>query len=179
MIDYFEIPKTQYFSHGVNTKEFYPKEPTFNQNPFSIGPSYPHDIDEWGYFYFAPKLLMVANNGLANDPTFDRKGFQYGLGLAMMNNLEITIAGPSHNKQFFNENLWMLSYPKLNLEFDIPNDKLLDLYHQHDVFEMNKGLKHIHENWDWYREKVKETTDKLSWENRTKELISIYERYIN
>jgi hypothetical protein len=38
---------------------------------------------------------MVANNGLAGDPTFDRKGFTYGLGLAMLNNLRITIAGPS------------------------------------------------------------------------------------
>jgi hypothetical protein len=81
-----------------------------------------------------PKLLMVASNGLAGDSTFDRKGFTYGLGLAMMNNLEITIAGPSSNKSFFNSHLWMLNYPKLNLVFDTHNNDLLELYHQHDIF---------------------------------------------
>jgi hypothetical protein len=29
-----------------------------------------------------PKLLMVANNGLAGNPGFDRKGFSYGIALA-------------------------------------------------------------------------------------------------
>ena len=51
----------------------------------------------------------------------------------MMNNLEITIAGPSANKQFFNSHLWMLNYPKLNLVFDTPNSTLLELYHDHEI----------------------------------------------
>ena len=223
LVEYFNFPKAQYFSHGVNTKEFYPK----NSAPpsSSSGPNYPYSMTELGWYHFHPKLLMIANNGLVNDPTFDRKGFKYGLGLAMMNDLEITIAGPSHNKKFFNENLWMLSYPKLNLVFDTPNDKLLELYHNHDVFvhptmleaghpnltmleaaaaglpiiadweletdfhgawraprdvfEMDRGLKNIGENWDWYKENVLNTAKELSWENRTKDLIQIYERFVN
>ena len=115
LVDYFDTDKVQYFSHGVNLNDFYPSSKPKPR------PS-------------KPKLLMIANNGLANDPTFDRKGFSYGLGLAMLNNLDITIAGPSANQQFFNSNLWMLSYPKLNLVFDLPNDQLLDLYHDHDIF---------------------------------------------
>jgi glycosyltransferase involved in cell wall biosynthesis len=203
LVDYFDHPKVQYFSHGVNTDEFYPL-------PFNSCPDH-------------PKLLMIAANGMNGDSGFDRKGFTYGLGLAMMNNLEITIAGPKFNQEFFNKHLWMLNYPKLNLVFDTPNDKLLNLYHNHDifvhptmleaghpnltmieaaaaglpiiadweletdfhgawraprnVFEMDKGLKDILSNWDYYKQRAINTGKELSWKNRTKELINIYESF--
>jgi hypothetical protein len=60
LVDYFDTPKCKYFAHGVNTDYYYP-------NP---------DLPPQGHF------LMVANNGLANDPTFDRKGFNFGIGLS-------------------------------------------------------------------------------------------------
>ena len=203
LVDYFNHPKCMYFSHGVNTSEFYPIE---KEKPTE------------------PKLLMVANNGLGGDATFDRKGFTYGLGLAMLNNLPITIAGPSDNKTFFNHHLWMLNYPKLNLVFDTPNSILLELYHNHDifihptmleaghpnltmveaaaaglpiiadwehnttfhgawrsprnVFEMDKGLKDIMNNWELYREKVSQTANNLDWFNRSEEIIKIYKQFI-
>lgn len=203
LVEYFNHPKCIYFSHGVNTDEFYP---TYKETPKS------------------PKLLMIANNGLAGDSSFDRKGFTYGLGLAMLNNLEITIAGPSANKNFFNHHLWMLNYPKLNLVFDTPNDILLELYHEHDifihptmleaghpnltmieaaaaglpiiadwesntdfhgawraprdVFEMDRGLKDILSNWDSYREKLNNTSQELSWINRSKDLLTIYNQFL-
>ena len=69
LVNYFDHPKCIYFSHGVNTDDFYPLP--FHSLPIN------------------PKLLMLANNGLGGDHTFDRKGFEFGLGLAMMNNLEI------------------------------------------------------------------------------------------
>ena len=200
LVDYFDNPKVEYFAHGVNVDEFYP-----------IIKEKPTD----------PKLLMVANNGLGGDPHFDRKGFTYGLGLAMLNNLEITIAGPSSNKNFINGHLWMLNYPKLNLVFDTPNSTLLDLYHNHDIFihptmleaghpnltmieaaaaglpiianwehetdfhgawraprdifEMDKGLKDIISNWESYVEQSINTGRELSWYNRSKEIVKIYE----
>jgi len=204
LVDYFELPNVHYFSHGVDNNKFYPIiKPKPNQ----------------------PKLLMIANNGLSNNPTFDRKGFTYGVGLAALNNLNITIAGPSSNKKFFNENLYLLNYSKLKLIFDHPNDKLLDLYHQHDIFvhptmleaghpnltmleaasaglpiiadweletvfhgawraprdifEMDRGLKDILNNWDNYRKMLYNTSQELSWLNRSKELIQLYERHIN
>jgi glycosyltransferase involved in cell wall biosynthesis len=203
LVDYFDHPKCIYFSHGVNVNEFYP----IKNKPKPTN----------------PKLLMVANNGLAGQPTFDRKGFTYGLGLAMLNNLEITIAGPSNNKKFFNSHLWMLNYSKLNLVFDTPNSKLLELYHNHDIFvhptmleaghpnltmveamsaglpviadwehevtlhgcwraprdifEMDRGLKDILNNWDGYRNNCFNTSNELSWLNRTKELEKIYQKY--
>ena len=204
LVDYFNHPKCEYFSHGVNIDDF---SPIKKETPVE------------------PKLLMIANNGLAGDSTFDRKGFTYGLGLAMLNNLEITIAGPSDNKRFFNAHLWMLNYPKLNLVFDTPNSKLLELYHEHDIFihptmleaghpnltmveaaaaglpiiadweketdfhgawrsprdifEMDRGLKNIIDNWEIYRERIYTTSKELSWFNRSKELIKIYERSFN
>ena len=204
LVNYFNHPKCIYFSHGVNVNEFYPIKN-------KVKPT-------------NPKLLMIANNGLAGQPTFDRKGFTYGLGLAMLNNLEITIAGPSHNKNFFNGHLWMLNYPKLNLVFDTPNSRLLELYHSHDIFvhptmleaghpnltmveamsaglpviadwehevtlhgcwraprdifEMDRGLKDILNNWDGYRNNCFNTSNELSWLNRTKELMKIYNQFI-
>jgi glycosyltransferase involved in cell wall biosynthesis len=203
LVDYFDHPKCMYFSHGVNTEEFYPVDKPKPEQP---------------------RLLMIANNGLAGDPTFDRKGFTYGLGLAMLNNLPITIAGPSDNKRFFNHHLWMLGYSKLNLIFDTPNTQLLQLYHDHDifihptmleaghpnltmveaaaaglpiiadwehatdfhgawraprnVFEMDKGLKDIMSKWELYRERVTTTGHNLSWFNRSKEIIEIYKQFI-
>lgn len=125
LVKYFDHPKVQYFAHGVNTKEFYP-----------INKPQPTE----------PKLLMVANNGLANDLSYDRKGFSYGIALAQMYDLPITIAGPSNNKNFFNNHLWTLAYPKLNIIFDLNNDKLLELYHQHDIFVHPTMLEAGHPN---------------------------------
>ena len=202
LVDYFNHPKAIYFSHGVNVDKFYP---------------IPKPIPT------TPKLLMVAANGLGGEPIgFDRKGFTFGLALAMKCNLEITIAGPGFNKSWFNNNLWMFNYPKLNLVFDTPNDELLELYHNHDifihptmleaghpnltmieaaasgipiianwehetdfhgawrsprdVFEMEKGLNDIMENYSSYKKRAIETGKKLSWKNRTKELIKIYKQ---
>ena len=202
LVDFFNNPKCIYFPHGVNTNTFYPLP---KKKPLK------------------PKLLMLANNGLGGDNTFDRKGFQFGLGLAMLDDLEITIAGPSNNKNFFNGHLWMLNYPKLTLVFDTPNSELLNLYHNHDVFihptmleaghpnltmvealaaglpviadwehsvdldgcwraprnifEMDRGLKDIMSNWDRYRKGCIVTSDRLSWLNRTKALIKIYNNF--
>ena len=200
LVDYFDHPKAIYFSHGVNTDIFYPIEKLPPQNP---------------------KLLMVAANGLGGTHGgFDRKGFTFGLALAMKRNLDITIAGPGFNKSWFNNNLWMFNYSKLNLVFDTPNSELLDLYHKHDiflhpsmleaghpnltlleamssglptianwelgtdlhgawraprdVFEMERGLNDMINNFDAYRNKCLATSQELSWLNRSKDLIEIY-----
>ncbi len=79
LVDYFESDKCVYFSHGVNTDDFYP-----------ISKDKPTE----------PKLLMVANNGLGGNQAFDRKGFTFGVGLAALNNLPITIAGHADHDQF-------------------------------------------------------------------------------
>lgn len=203
LVDYFNHPKVMYFAHGVNNEEFYPIE---KERPQS------------------PKLLMVANNGLAGDPGFDRKGFEYGIALAQLQNLQITIAGPSNNKHFFNNHLWAITYPNLKIIFDLPNTDLLKLYHEHDIFihptmleaghpnltmveaaaaglpliadwehntdfhgawraprdifEMNRGLLDIMNNWEEYRNRCANTAKELDWYNRTTELVEIYKQFL-
>jgi len=203
LVDYFNHPKVIYFAHGVNNEEFYPIE---KEKPQS------------------PKLLMIANNGLAGDPGFDRKGFEYGIALAQLQNLHITVAGPSNNKHFFNNHLWAVTYPNLKIIFDLPNTDLLKLYHEHDIFihptmleaghpnltmieaaaaglpliadwehstdfhgawraprdifEMNRGLLDIMNNWEEYRNRCANTAKELDWYNRTTELVEIYKQFL-
>ena len=211
LVSYFDNPKCQYFSHGVNTDEFYPKEIPF---------FYPEKLDKEYH-----KLLCVANNGMGGHSGRDRKGFGFAIAAAMAMDLPITIAGPSNNKHFFNENLWTFSYPKLDTVFDPDQKQLLDLYQNHtifmhpseleaghpnltileaaacglpingwiemktdfygmwrsprDVFELVRGLKDIIGNYRQYRRSSIEHARSLSWFNRSKELIEVYERSIN
>lgn len=112
LVDYIDHPKCVYFSHGVNTDFFYP-DPTKQKTR---------------------DFLMLANNGLAGNAGFDRKGFEYGIALAAKLNKTITIAGPANNQNFFNQHLWTLSYPKLNIVFDPSQEEVRDLFHTHRVF---------------------------------------------
>lgn len=203
LVRYFDHPKVQYFAHGVDNTLFYPlmNKPKPKQ----------------------PRLLMVANNGLGGHGGFDRKGFKWGVALAKKHNLPITIAGPSNNKNFFNENLWILDYDKLDIIFDLPNEQLLDLYQSHDIFlhpssleaghpnltlleaaacglpiigwiemetdfhgmwraprdlwEMERGLFDIMDNWEIYVANSLATAEELDWKNRTIELMKIYETF--
>lgn len=112
LVKYFNHPKCVYFSHGVNTDFFYPN------------PSTPKTKD----------FFMLANNGLAGNPAYDRKGFEFGVALAVKLGKSITIAGPKNNQNFFNNNLWTLGYPKLNIIFDPTQEEVRELYQSHKVF---------------------------------------------
>lgn len=127
LVEYFNHPKCIYFPHGVNTDEFFP--PPFNKpNP-----------DE-------PKLLMLANNGMGGKNGHDRKGFSYGVGLAILNNLPLTIVGPKNNQNWINENLWVLNYPKLNFIWEPDNKDLRKIYWGHDIFLHPSELEAGHPN---------------------------------
>jgi len=73
LVDYFsETDKLFYLRHGANTEFFTPD--------------------------YAPKthaLLMIANNGLAGNSGFDRKGFRYGIEAAKEMDLPITMVLPN------------------------------------------------------------------------------------
>ena len=202
LVDYFgRHPKCVYFSHGVNTTEFYPQ-------------IYNKPLPE------EPKLLMLANNGMGGKNGHDRKGFSYGVGLAMMNNLPLTIVGPSNNENWVNDNLWVLNYPKLDFIWGPSNNQLRQIYWDHDIFihpseleaghpnltlleaaacglpiigwieettdffgmwraprnvyRMHEGLWQIRNNWEDYITSAIQTGKDFSWENRTKDLMEIY-----
>ena len=203
LVDYFETDKVIYFSHGVNTDDFYP----------AIIPPSKH------------KLLMLANNGLGGYGEYDRKGFTWGVQTAMSLNLPITIAGPKNNLNWFKANPWVYGYPKLDIIWEPSNKELRDLYTSHTIFlhpsnleaghpnltlleaaacglpilgwiemettfdglwrtprDINKmivGLNTIIEEYPNYRQNSLKTSKELSWLNRAKELEILFKKVIN
>ena len=201
LVDYFELPNVYYFSHGVDTENFYPNE------------SYPVNHS----------LLMLANNGLGGYNAYDRKGFGLGVQVAMSRNLPITIAGPKNNENWLNDNPWVKGYPKLTMMWEPSNEQLRQLYTSHTIFlhpseleaghpnltlieaaacglpilgwiemettfhglwraprdlkEMLRGLDTIINEYDDYRQRSLNTAQELSWLNRSKELINLFNEY--
>jgi len=203
LVDYFDLPNVYYFSHGVNIDTFKPNDTT---------PIY-------------HSLLMLANNGLGGYGSYDRKGFELGVKVAMSRNLPITIAGPKNNENWFNDNPWIFGYPKLSVLNEPSNEQLRQLYNSHTIFlhpsdleaghpnltlleaaacglpilgcieeetifhglwraprDLNlliQGLDVIIDEYNQYRQNALNTAQELSWLNRSKELIQLYERLTN
>jgi glycosyltransferase involved in cell wall biosynthesis len=203
LVDYFDLPNVHYFSHGVNIDTFKPNDTT---------PIY-------------HSLLMLANNGLGGYGSYDRKGFELGVKVAMSRNLPITIAGPKNNENWFNDNPWVFGYPKLNVLNEPSNEQLKQLYNSHTIFLHPSDLEAGHPNltlleaaacglpilgcieektifhglwraprdlglliqgldviineYNQYKQNALNTAQELSWLNRSKELIQLYERLTN
>jgi autotransporter strand-loop-strand O-heptosyltransferase len=115
LVDYFvETDKLFYLSHGVDT-EFFNYDETVN-------------LDNH-------KLLCLANNGFAYNQSIDRKGFRYAIEAARALDLEITVAGPDNNKNFFDANRDLLEYEKLNVIYGNPDEESIKkLYNTHTIF---------------------------------------------
>jgi glycosyltransferase involved in cell wall biosynthesis len=203
LVDYFDLPNVHYFSHGVNIDTFKPNDTT---------PIY-------------HSLLMLANNGLGGYGSYDRKGFELGVKVAMSRNLPITIAGPKNNENWFNDNPWVFGYPKLSVLNEPSNEQLKQLYNSHTIFLhpsdleaghpnltlleaaacglpilgcieeetifhglwraprdlglLIQGLDVIIDEYNQYKQNALNTARELSWLNRSKELIQLYERLTN
>jgi glycosyltransferase involved in cell wall biosynthesis len=125
LIDYFsETDKLFYLRHGANTEFFTPE--------YRMGPH---------------KLLMIANNGLAGNSGFDRKGFRYGIEAARELDLPITIAGHTDNQKFFDIHIELLNYKKLTLKLTNPTDEeMRELYQDHSIFLHPSMLEAGHPN---------------------------------
>jgi autotransporter strand-loop-strand O-heptosyltransferase len=123
LVQYFDNPKVKYFSHGVNTSYFkqLPNESIIKTD-----------------------LLCVANNGWAGDPSADRKGFGLAIEAARELDLEITICGPSNNKNFFDKNWY--EYSGLTVKYDLSEDELLKEYNSHKIFLSPSVLEAGHPN---------------------------------
>lgn len=128
VIDYFnETDKLFFLSHGANTEFFTPAD-------------YNSEVTQHS-------LLMIANNGLAGNSGFDRKGFRYAIEAAKELDLPITIAGPDNNKLFFEANADLLEYKKLTLKLTNPtDDETANLYREHTIFVAPSMLEYGHPN---------------------------------
>jgi len=127
IIDYFDgTDKLFYLPHGVNTDFFKPLLPDVRDKK---------------------NLLMICNNGLAGDPSIDRKGFRIAIEAAKWFNLAITIAGPESNKEFFEHHKDLLEYDRLTLKLTNPTDnETLELYQTHSIFMAPSFLEYGHPN---------------------------------
>ena len=127
LVDYFiETDKLFYLSHGVDTKFFDDSE--------VIGiPNH--------------KILCLANNGFAYNQSIDRKGFRYAIEAARELDLEITVAGPDNNKNFFDSNPDLLEYEKLTVIYGNPDEESIKkLYNTHTIFAHPSILEAGHPN---------------------------------
>jgi len=115
VIDYFDdTDKLFYLQHGVDTSYYTP-----NLN-----------LDTTQH-----KLLIVSNNGLCGDQSFDRKGFIYGIEAAKRLNLPITIVGADANREFFEIHSHLLEYENLNVICNNPSeDEKLKIFQEHTIF---------------------------------------------
>lgn len=126
LVDFFdETDKLFYLTHGVDTNFFRNEQPIKHEH----------------------KLLCLANNGLAGDSTFDRKGFRYAIEAARALDLPITVAGPENNQHFFNANPDLLEYDKLTVVLNNPGeDNIRELYNTHSIFLHPSSLEAGHPN---------------------------------
>lgn len=126
LIDYFEeTDKLFYLPHGCDVEFFTPAQTPPQQH----------------------RLLMLANNGLAGNSGFDRKGFRYGIEAARRLKLPITIVGTDNNKEFFKHHQDLLAYDKLNLILENPADEQTrKIYQDHTIFLHPSMLEAGHPN---------------------------------
>jgi autotransporter strand-loop-strand O-heptosyltransferase len=124
LVDYFGLPNAVYLSHGVNTSYFTPNKDKS---------------------YESHSILCVANNGYANNPTYDRKGFLPAIEAARELGLPITIAGPTKNNlQFFQTH--NVGYDKLTIKYDLSEEELKNEFANHTIFLHLSELEAGHPN---------------------------------
>jgi autotransporter strand-loop-strand O-heptosyltransferase len=124
LVDYFGLPNAVYLPHGVNTSYFTPN--LLNSN-------------------ISHSILCVANNGYANNPTYDRKGFLPAIEAARELGLPITIAGPTKNNlQFFQTH--NVGYDKLTIKYDLSEEELKNEFANHTIFLHLSELEAGHPN---------------------------------
>jgi len=124
LIDYFNSSKLVYLEHGVNIEEYAYIERTFKK----------------------PKLLCLANNGILENQSHDRKGFRYAIEAAHALDLPITVAGPKNNQNFFNQNLDLLNYKNLDIIYDLNQEESVNIFSSHDIFLHLSDLEAGHPN---------------------------------
>jgi autotransporter strand-loop-strand O-heptosyltransferase len=124
LVDYFDTTdKLFYIPHGADPNIYINKNVNHNKH----------------------KLLCVANNGYADDNSYDRKGFRYSIEAAKKLDLEITIVGPDNNNNFFDKNR-DLYYNKLKFIKNPTEKELVDIYNDHTIFLHPSELEAGHPN---------------------------------
>jgi autotransporter strand-loop-strand O-heptosyltransferase len=127
LVDYFNVPgKIRYLGHGANLEDY-----AFSDRS--------HDVLVNG-----PKLVMMANNGLAGDPSYDRKGFGPGIEAARLLKAPITIICRSEGNKSIIEKF--ASYELLDVRYDLDYRESIDEMKKSSIFLNPSMLEAGHPN---------------------------------
>jgi len=203
LVEYFELPNVYYFSHGVNIDIFYPNEtPPLGHNLLmlannGLGGYGSHDRKgfELGIKVAMSRNLPITIVGPSNNQNWYNENPWIG-GYPKLSILE----EPPNNtlRQIYTSHTIFL-HPS-ELEAGHPNLTLLEaaacglpivgtleeetIFHglwrsPRNLGKMLQGLDTIIDEYDDYRNRSIQTAQDLSWLNRSKELIQLYERHFN
>lgn len=203
LVDYFGLPNVYYFSHGVNTDTFKPNDTTPVYHSLlmlannGLGGYGSHDRKG---FELGIKVAMASNLPITiagpknNENWFNDNPWVFGYPKLSV------LTEPSNEKlkQLYNSHTIFL-HPS-DLEAGHPNLTLLEAaacglpilgwieeettFHglwraPRDLGLLLQGLDVIINEYNQYRQNALSTAKELSWLNRSKELILLYERHIN
>jgi glycosyltransferase involved in cell wall biosynthesis len=203
LVKYFDLPNVHYFSHGVNTDTFYPNEtPPLSHNLLMVannglGGYGSHDRKG---FELGIKAAMSLNLPITivgpknNENWFKENSWVYGYP-----KLSIIYEPLNETLRQIYTSYTIFLHPS-ELEAGHPNLTLLEaaacglpilgwieeettlhgLWRApRDLNEMLRGLDTIIDEYSDYRKLAIQTANDLSWLNRSKELIQLYERLTN
>ena len=203
LVDYFDLPNIHYFSHGVNTDTFKPNDTTPVYHSLlmlannGLGGYGSHDRKG---FELGIKVAMASNLPITiagpknNENWFNDNPWVFGYPKLSV------LTEPSNEKlkQLYNSHTIFL-HPS-DLEAGHPNLTLLEAaacglpilgwieeettFHglwraPRDLGLLLQGLDVIINEYNQYRQNALSTAKELSWLNRSKELILLYERHTN
>ena len=203
LVDYFDLPNVHYFSHGVNIDTFKPNDTTpiyhsllmLANNGLGGYGSYDRKGFELGVKTAMASNLPITIAGPKNNENWFNDN-PWVFGYPKLN----VISEPTNEqlRQLYNSHTIFL-HPS-DLEAGHPNLTLLEAaacglpilgwieeettFHglwrtPRDLREMLRGLNVIIDEYSTYRQNALKTADELSWLNRSKELIQLYERLTN
>ena len=201
LVEYFELPNVYYFSHGVNTDVFYPNEtPPINHNLLmlannGLGGYGAYDRKGFG---LGIQLAMASNFPITiAGPKNNENWFKDNPWVMGYPKLTVLLE-PSNDdlRQLYTSHTIFL-HPS-ELEAGHPNLTLLEAaacglpilgwiekettFHglwraPRDLKLMIEGLKKITQEYTNYRNNALTTAQELSWLNRSKELINLFNEY--
>jgi len=203
LVDYFDTDKVMYFSHGVDIETFYPNEtPPLAHNLLMLANNGVggHDGHDRKGFELGVKAAMARNLPITIvGPKNNQNWFEDNPWIFGYPKLSI-LEEPSNDilRQVYTSHTIFL-HPS-ELEAGHPNLTLVEaaacglpivgwiemetVFHglwraPRDLKEILRGLDTVIDEYEDYRKRSLNTAQELSWFNRSKELISIYERYFN
>lgn len=203
LVDYFDTDKVMYFSHGVNNDDFYPNEtPPLAHSLLMLANNGVggHDGHDRKGFELGIKAAMARDLPITIvGPKNNQKWFAENPWVHGYSKLSI-LEEPSNDilRQVYTSHTIFL-HPS-ELEAGHPNLTLVEaaacglpivgwiemetVFHglwraPRNLKEILRGLDTVIKEYPEYRQRSLNTAQELSWFNRSKELISIYERYFN